>query len=274
MSLVFSGGGIKGIAYIGALRQLEKLNKLKDIHHYAGSSVGALVASLVAIGYNVKEIKQLMLDIDFNKLLDDKFGIIRDIYNFIKNYGYASGEYIYKLAGKLIKAKTGNADYTLLDLYKDKQKELIITTVNLNTRSIVYLKHDNINYLNISIRQAIRMSISIPFVFQPVKYQDCYYCDGGVLNNYPIHCFDNALGLKLVQDVPEKEEINNLYEYSYAYIETFLAENDRHTLDNKNKTIFIKTDNYALSKFDLTMEEKQKLIKQGKEAVKNYFKID
>ena len=285
-NIVFSGGGVRGIAYVGALRQLEKLNLLQNIHNYAGSSVGSLIASLIAIGYTVKEIKQLLTTIDFNKILDDDCGYVRDIFNFLKHYGYASGDYIYKLLGKMIKDKTGNKDYTLEDLYKTGKK-LVITATNLNTRSVVFLQAGHINplYSNIPIRKAVRMSMSIPFVFQPILYNDCFFCDGGVLNNYPITCFDvddmrvnndlhhkgKTLGLKLTQHVPEKEEITNLYDYSYSYIETFLAENDRHTID-PDRTILIETDNYPLAKFDLTFIEKQTLIKQGKDAVKHYFK--
>lgn len=275
-NIVFGGGGIRGIAYIGSLTELEKMGILQYIRNYAGSSVGALVASLISIGYTVQEIQEIMMTMDFSKIIDDQFGFVRDFYNFLNKYGYASGDYIYKLLGKYIKTKTGNADYTLTDLYRDKKIKLIITTTNLNTRAVEYLSvdHSNPKYSQIPIRKAIRMSISIPFVFQPVYYNECYFCDGGVLMNYPIHCFDEkTLGLKLVQDHPEKEEINNLYQYSYSYIETFLAENDRRSIeDHVKNTIFIKTKNYALSKFDLTLTEKEELMQQGKDAVKNYFK--
>ena len=119
------------------------------------------------------------------------------------------------------------------------------------------------------------MSMSIPFVFEPVKYNDCLFCDGGVINNYPLNCFDyigKTIGLRLVSDRPEKQEIDNLYDYSYSYIETFLAEMDRKHIDD-DRTIVIKTAQYGLSKFVLTEEEKQTLMKQGKEAVINYFKV-
>lgn len=276
-NLVLSGGGVKGIAIISAISELEKMGILKNITNYAGASVGSLIACLIAIGYTANEIKGIINTIDYDKILDDKAGYIRDVYNLITDYGYASGDYLYNMIGKLIKDKTGNIDYTLEDLYNKQHKKLIITTTNLNTRSVVYLQagHTNTHYSNITLRKAIRMSMSIPFVFEPVLYHDCLHVDGGCLDNYPLNCFDpygKTLGLRLVQDRPEKQEINNLYDYSYAYIETFLAENDRKHKDT-DRTIVIKTAQYGLSKFVLTEEEKQTLMKQGKEAVKNYFKV-
>ena len=66
--LVCKGGGVKGIALVGALLYFEECGYIwKKV---AGTSVGAIVASLVAVGYTAKEIYDIMLKIDYHKFAD------------------------------------------------------------------------------------------------------------------------------------------------------------------------------------------------------------
>jgi NTE family protein len=288
-NLVFSSGGIKGICFIGALIELEKLDLLKNITHFAGTSVGSIIATLIAIGYTPKETKRIMLGekIDFDKIADTSNYIV-DIYHFINQYGMAYGDYLYQAMGDVIKQKTGNEDYTFGDLYRDKGYNLVITAVNLNRKKLVYFYHET--YPDLPIRVAIRMSTSVPFLYIPYIYNNEYYVDGGTLNTYLIEVFDGAapddiktmydgipnpktLGLKIVYPEPESTEINHLYDYAYSFIETFLAENENKNLlaSNLSRTIQINTPAYPLKKFDLTLEEKKHLIRQGKKGVRTYF---
>jgi len=297
-NLILSGGGIKGIAFIGALHELNQLKYLYDgdilkFKNISATSAGSIIGSLLAIGYKPNEIEEIINNIDFQNLIDDQYGFVRDCYHFLFNYGYAQGNILYDLLGELIFKKTGNADYTLKDLYNEKNIQLVITGTNLNEKKTIYFYHTHINplYANLPIRLCIRISMSIPFVFQPYYYNDCYFADGGVLDSYPIDCFDGnepddpnakygntlpnlkTLGLKITTNAEnEKLIINNLYQYSSAYIETFLNENDKKMLlpENKERTIFINTKSYPLSKFDLTFIEKSELIEQGRNAVKAY----
>lgn len=291
-NLVFSSGGIKGICFIGALIELEKLGLLKNITQFAGTSVGSIIATLIAIGYNPKEIKRIMLGkeqqtIDFDKIADTS-NIIVDIYHFIHHYGMAYGDYLYHAMGEVIKHKTGDENYTFGDLYRDKGFNLIITAVNLNRKKLVYFYHET--YPDLPIREAIRMSTSVPFLYIPYIYNNEYYVDGGTLNTYLIEVFDGTqpdtiktmydgipnpktLGLKIVYPNTESNEINHLYDYAYSFIETFLAENENKNLleSNLSRTIDIETPAYPLRKFDLTLEEKKHLIRQGKKGVRTYF---
>lgn len=301
--LVLSGGGIKGIAYVGAIQELDKMGVLYDadgnfkIKGIAGSSAGTIIAVLLAIGYKPDEINNIMNEMDFASIVDDKIGYLRDGYNFITKYGICEGNTIMKMMGKLIKAKTGNADYTLIDLYKEKKIKLIITATNLNKRKTIYMYHDHpeTQYANISLRTCIRISTSVPFLFEPYELNGCLYCDGGVLDNFPIHCFDDpdnpgsleekycdntpnfkVLGLRLSSNTHEKNKINkigNLYDYAYSFIDSYSTENDRKVYIKSNyiRTVFILTKKYPLSKFDLTTDEKNDLINCGSKYVKEYF---
>ena len=61
-NIIFKGGGVKGVAYAGALLQLEQFNRLKEIQRVAGTSAGAITAALYAVGYTPKEIEKLSLE--------------------------------------------------------------------------------------------------------------------------------------------------------------------------------------------------------------------
>ncbi len=303
LNLVLSGGGIKGISFIGAILELDNMGILYDVNGklkikgIAASSAGTILAGLLVIGYKPNEIHDIMKNIDFDKIIDDKIGYIRDTVNFFTNYGVCKGEYIYKLMGEYIETKTGDPDYTLLQLFHDTGIKLVITATNLNTKNTVYLHADNCisEYANIPLRTCIRMSMSIPFLFEPYSYNDCLFCDGGVLDNYPLHCFDGTdpsdleakygdtkpnfktLGLKITTHEPDTtknpHKINHLYEYAYSYVDTFLAENDRKIFlkENWSRTVFIVTKSYSLTTFILTDEEKNDLINAGREYVIKYF---
>lgn len=297
-NLVSSGGGIKGLVIIGSLIELEK--KFYKFKNFAGSSVGALILSLYALGFTPKELKKITMgekvndiELDYNKIVDNKHNYIYDTYNLFNYYGYCPGNYIYEQLGKMIYYKTGDPDYTLEDLYKDKNIKLIITTTNLNTKETIYLYAGNPNpiYSKIPIRTGIRMSLSIPFLLQPFVYHEQYYCDGGLLDDYPIHVFDGeeigsitskyddntpnpkTLGLKIKQKSNDNN-IDHFYNYAYSYIETFLKENDqKYNLKiNKDRTITIETPTYSLNNFNLTKEQKKELITLGKINVNNFFK--
>ncbi len=64
-NLIFEGGGVKGIAYVGALRELQKRKILKNIKRVAGTSAGAINAVLLSIGCTLKETQEILSTLDF-----------------------------------------------------------------------------------------------------------------------------------------------------------------------------------------------------------------
>ena len=69
-NLVLQGGATKGIAYVGALEALEKQGALKNLKRVAGTSAGAITATLLAVGYTPEEMKKILMEFDFKSLLD------------------------------------------------------------------------------------------------------------------------------------------------------------------------------------------------------------
>ncbi|WP_432404754.1 patatin-like phospholipase family protein [Wukongibacter sp. M2B1] len=197
-NLVFEGGGAKGVAYIGALEVLEEKGILKDIVRVGGASAGSINALLLGLGYSVKEIGDIVkYKLNFERILDDEWGIIRDTYRMITKYGWHKGEYFSRWISELIKNKTGKDDINFEEHEKMQigpQLHFVGTNLSTGFSNIFSCK----NTPKMSISDAVRISMSIPLIFTAVKLgeEDCssknVYVDGGVLNNYPIRLFDST----------------------------------------------------------------------------------
>ncbi|XP_053373751.1 uncharacterized protein LOC123532094 isoform X2 [Mercenaria mercenaria] len=191
-NLAFEGGGNKGLAYCGAIRVLEEIGAYKNIRRYAGSSAGAMTAALLAVGYNSHEIEEFLSQ-DLSKIfLDHSCGYFSLLPNLIKGYGWNPGKRIFSWFGEALEAKTGNADITFSEIYDLYGKELCVVVTNLNMMNAEYF-HPKTSP-DVPVRVAVRMSMSIPGLFQASRYdlhgEENTYVDGGVLCNYPINCYD------------------------------------------------------------------------------------
>ncbi|MCK5177293.1 MAG: patatin-like phospholipase family protein, partial [Candidatus Aenigmarchaeota archaeon] len=117
---IFAGGGVRGTAYVGALKALEEMEI--EISGLAGSSVGALFASLVAVGYTQEEIKNLFYDINYQ--------IFKDLYiPFGKDFGFFKGDEVYSWVKNKIEYKfygNNKNENSPPVTFKDLDKELVI----------------------------------------------------------------------------------------------------------------------------------------------------
>jgi len=192
-NLVFEGGGAKGIAYIGALEELQIKGILSNIKRVGGASAGAITATLVALNYSIEEIKEIVLKQNFEEFFDDSLGVIRDIKRIIGKYGWYKGDKFREWIGMVIEKKTGNKNATFNDLIGMKNengfKELYIIGTNLSTGFAEVFSYEHTPRM--CIADAVRISMSIPFLFVPiVNVRNDYFCDGGLIDNYPIKLFD------------------------------------------------------------------------------------
>jgi NTE family protein len=192
-NLIFEGGGVKGIAYVGAMEELEKRNILENIIRVGGTSAGAINATLVALGYSNHETLEILQNLDFNNFMDDSWGIVRDTERLIQEFGWYKGEFFRKWIGQVIRAKTGNSESTFADLEAMKLdkgfRSPYFMSTNLSTRfsEIFSFEHTP----RICVADAVRMSMSIPLFFAARRSaRGDVYVDGGVLDNYPIKLFD------------------------------------------------------------------------------------
>ena len=101
-NLVFEGGGVKGIAYTGAMQILEQRGILTNIRRVGGTSAGAINALVYALGYNVTEQTEILNSVDFKKFMDDSFGMIRDVRRLAKHFGWHKGGYDIRTVQELL----------------------------------------------------------------------------------------------------------------------------------------------------------------------------
>nr|XP_034309105.1 uncharacterized protein LOC105339290 [Crassostrea gigas] len=191
-NLVFEGGGSKGLAYCGAVKALEELGLIDQIKRFSGASAGAICASLMSVGYGSQDMRRFLSQNMSKVCLDAKFGVLSLLPNLLSGYGWNPGLKLYNWMGEVIEKKVGNKDITFGELYKKTGNELCIVVTNVNHMVEEYCHVKTTP--DMPIRLAVRMSMSIPGMFQATKYtqngETNTYVDGGLICNYPLHCFD------------------------------------------------------------------------------------
>lgn len=192
-NFVFEGGGVKGIAYIGALDVLAERGIIPEIQRIGGISAGAINAILLGLGFTPAETKDVLWSLDFKKFMDDTWGVVRDTERLVEQFGWYKGDYFRNWIGKLIKEKTGNSEATFADIeaMKDKRgfKSLYFMGTNLSTSFSEVFSAEHTP--RICVADAVRISMSIPLFFAAKRStRGDVYVDGGVLDNYPVKLFD------------------------------------------------------------------------------------
>ncbi len=192
-NLVFEGGGVKGIAYVGALQELDARGIAPQVARVGGTSAGAINAVLVGLNYTMAETQELLWHLDFRSFMDDSWGIIRDTQRLIESYGWYKGDFFRDWIGSVIRTKTGNSESTFADLeamQPDKGfKSLYFMGTNLSTRFSEVFSAEHTPRM--CVADAVRISMSIPLFFAAKRsVRGDLYVDGGVLDNYPVKLFD------------------------------------------------------------------------------------
>ncbi|MFT4734065.1 MAG: NTE family protein [Psychromonas sp.] len=217
-NLIMEGGGILGIAYGGAMLEMEERGMLKDITRVGGTSAGAIQACLLAIGYTVEEISEIISNTPIETFNDDGF-VPRGAKRLINNYGWFKGDTFLSAIESLIRERTGNASLTFSDLHNlaisYPFRDLYVVGADLSEQKSVVFSYEN--YPNMRIADAVRVSMSIPLYYQalwlnkegkvikePSPEDNCHlFVDGGILMNYPIEIFDHSHYIKDYQGEPQ-----------------------------------------------------------------------
>lgn len=271
LGLALSGGGIRGIAHAGALKALED-NHIK-IEVIGGTSSGALIASLYALGYSPYYIYIL-----FKRYSKDIAGInsapiISGIGNFVKNKKIP-----------ITGLKTGNSieeAYNDLALRKGvksiqdiKNMPLVITAVDIGeakeyifTNRIPENSQDKSQYItDISIGKAVRASSSFPAVFCPCEYNKHKFFDGGVLDNIPVSEVKKQGADKIIAINFKADDIDansNMMDLAMRTIDIMGNKISEENLEKSDFILTVKTDKTGL----LDVEKLDSCYQYGYEAV-------
>lgn len=184
-TLVLSGGGIKGVAMMGAVHRLRAAGMLRQVRTVVGTSAGAIVGALVATKKDLRRALDIMCnhgyapDFDFTKLSTQ--------------FGLDSGKCIDSLVGSLL-----DEGLTFRQVKEQYDTQLVVCVTNITRRQAMYLGPDT--HPDMPVALAIRMSCSVPLYFAAVEYEGEWFVDGSIVDNFPCewaadHSDGNVLGV-------------------------------------------------------------------------------
>lgn len=309
--LVFEGGGVKGIGLAGAFFELYEQGYRPEC--VAGTSAGAITAALVAVGYTGEELRELVLEDMHFPLFADRprlhlLGPGAEVVELLRERGLHSGEYFHKWIGERLQAKGKTTFGELRDesaAGTPREYRLRVIASDLTDHSMLVLPQDAVKLGldpdELSVADAVRMSMSIPIFFDPVIQTDAQdgrrhlIVDGGMLSNYPLWLFDApagtaprfpTFGMLLVapnQTDPllahpavstEPEGMPTPVGYVKAIADTMMQARDRFYVEQANfaRTIAIPTCGVTTTQFDITREQTEALLQSGATAAADFLR--
>ena len=308
VDLVFEGGGVKGIALVGAYSVLAEEGYAPQ--NVAGASAGAIVASLVAAGYSAEELHDVLKSTNFysfeDKGWEDKITLLGKPLSIVKDHGLYEGKVFHDWIGDLL-AKKGITKFGQLKVADETdpkwQYRLQVIVSDATHHSLLVLPRDAAvigvdDPDDLDIADAVRMSMSIPIFFEPVKRkvggEEVVLVDGGMLSNFPVWVFDSegmpewpTFGLKLVNPDPKVPEpggvpdkpvkdnaLKSLVDYLMSLVSTMTDAHDKLYLERDTfvRTITISNLGVKTTQFDLTPEKADELFASGQAAARDFLK--
>jgi len=205
-NLVFKGGGVRGIAYMGALEVLDEFRIVENIERVAGTSAGAIAAAMVSFRLSVSETKEIFDSLDFAKVPQSSTSVPRlkvlkfledeSSRRFFTKYGWYSSEYFYHwLEDTIAKQCNGDPRASFKDFREYGFRDLYIMATNVSRQRAEVFSADHTP--EVAVADAVRMSMSIPIFFEALRFDGKkfgngdYYVDGGLYDNFPAHIFDH-----------------------------------------------------------------------------------
>jgi len=274
---ILGGGGIRGCSYIGTLKALEELHL--DITGWAGSSIGAVVAVLYTLGYNVDEINEVFEDINMDFFKDINF-------SFGKDFALSKGGNFYDWIRDKIESRFYKNDYIKGKMppvkFKDLDASLVIFSVNL--RYLNFYEFSKEKTPDAEIASAVRASVSMPGLYKPViDGKDCLV-DGDLVKCMPLwrvsdtirNTKSRILEFRLEDNETEKEITNTASYLNAVYnaITGFATDYIMDLYKEKDKFDYIKINlpDISVVDFMISADKKNLMAKIGYDTTKLYFK--
>ena len=284
-NLVFEGGGVKGVAYIGALNVLEEKGILQNIERVAGTSAGAITSCMVSLRYSPTYIGTTIKSMNMGSFADKE-----NIFKKEHYYGMHPGSSFLTWIKKQIAGSGHGFDEnaTFKDFNAAGCRDLRVFASDIYTHKVKEFSFQTTP--STIVAEAVRASMSIPLYFNAWKFSnsepdDHLYVDGGMVYNYPLTIFDTdnkanpeTIGFML-EDISGNKEID---EFGYGHWEKYVK-NTFETLlkaqvidfyrdpNDVARTVVIDDLGVKATDFNLTNETKDKLIASGRKATEAYF---
>ncbi len=273
VAVVLSGGGAKGVAHISALKVIEEEGI--PIDYIAGTSMGAIIGGLYALGYSPSQLDTLVRNMDWEWLLSDR---PKRVYRTLmereneKRYilsvpmtrritlqkpeSIGKGQNISDMFAALTVDYHDSIDFRRLPI------PFACVATNLTDGSEVILERG-------VLAEAMRASMAIPGVFSPVRKDSLVLIDGGMVNNFPVDVArrmgaDIVIGVDVQQGLHEADKLNSLSGILSQIVD--IACQNKYK-DNRQQTdVYIKVNVQGYSAASFTRQAIDTLIRRGWQA--------
>lgn len=274
---IFGGGGIRGLAYCGAYKALLENNI--NLTGYAGSSIGAVFATLLALKYNYDEIYEILSNTGFEMFIDLNLDLKKEI-------AVSKGNIFYDWIKEKIERKFYQENYKKGQnepvTFFDIKENLIVYSVNLTTMKFMEFSKEKTP--DFEVAKAVRASVSMPGLFTPLEYNNNLLVDGDLLKSTPLWRVSNFiknLDERIIEfrleDNSSEKKINNSLEYLnrvYNAISGFATDYIIDLYKEKDKFDYIKINTKDISVIDflISKEKKKMLFETGYNETNSYFR--
>jgi NTE family protein len=303
--LVLEGGGVKGLALVGAIEVLEEHGY--GFRRIAGTSAGAIVGALVAAGMPAARRLDVMRSLEYPSFCDptllSRFGLPGKGLSVALHQGIYRGDTFhdwlrYQLddLGRETFGDLRLPEDPGSDLPEDRRYGLVVMASDISRGELIRLPWDYPRYGatadDVPVADAVRASMSIPLFYRPARLRDprqkapSYLVDGGLLSNFPVDAFDRTdgrpprwptFGLKLCTK-PALDavchQVNGTLGLVEAMAHTATEAHDRMHLDDPgvlSRTIFIDTLGVKTTDFHLHPETQEALRQSGRAAAERFL---
>jgi NTE family protein len=294
---VFAGGGVKGLAFAGALQASAEAG-YDDWGQLAGTSAGAITAMALAVGYSAAELREQLDGFDFSSIADyGPLGEVEIPVNLAERKGATKGVALHDWIERLLRGAPRPAR-TFGELEAEK---LQVVGVDLAHSRMVVFPQDVAEYVDeegqplvpdeFPIADAVRISAGFPYFFPPVHLRDGQtgkqgvLVDGGVASAFPIFLFDSpepqhpTWGYRLFAgNPPEKPSYTEIDGIAWpvdmlkAIVDTSMSALDKLEMAAfRPRTISIPTGDVPTLDFDLDETQKKELYDFGYSTAKAFF---
>jgi NTE family protein len=296
VDVVFEGGGVLGVGLVGALEVVEERGY--EPNYVAGASAGAIVAALCSAGYCAAEIRQVIHDTDFSTFMDlsgigriPAFGLA---FNALARFGLYDGDELLLLVRRLLREK-GVETFKQLRIPGERDSrfqhrlQMVVSDVSRGVKVVLpqEARDYGIDPDDLEVAEAVRMSMSIPLFFRPIRLPfmggQNYIVDGGMLSNFPVDLFDAkddgnipTFGFRLVNGgkLPSvQNSIHGPLSMARSLFATAFESNDERYIETHKfvRSILIDTLGISSTNFHLTDAEKDSLYESGRTAAKDFL---
>lgn len=277
VGLILSGGGAKGFAHIGILKEIDKAGIQLD--YIGGTSMGAIIGGLYAAGYSANQIEEIVKRTDFIPLLRDELPRSTSTF-FEKEYGEKTNLTLPVTDGKIGLPKGVSRGQNILNLLY----ELLHSTEGLNDFSKLPIPFfciatdvENGGQMLLekgSLPLALRASGSFPTLLNPVEINGKLLVDGGIANNFPVSIMkakgiDILIGVDVEGRLFEKEKLTSVIAILNQIVSYQMYNNSDE--EKEKLDVYIHPDIFEFNVVDF--DKKNEIIEKGYTKAKEFEEV-